>query len=185
MSRVCPSWLSFMLYNPLRKQFTDREKIICESKIGKNSTVLEVGAGNGFLTEVMAETAEKIVVVELQEGMVRKLGKRIGRFGDKVEIITSDISSVNLETGFADVCVVYYCFHEVSDQPAAVRNIARSVKGGGMVSIYEPTVEVGKKTMADTVKMFSDEGFIKEAESNGLFTRFVRMRKKENNDLTV
>ena len=179
MCHVCPSWLSFILYNPLRKKFTDRDKIIRDSLIQNNSTVLEVGAGNGFLTEAIAETAGKIVVAELQEGMIRKLRKRVERFGDKIEIITADISSVNLETGFADVCLLYYCFHEISDQPAAVINIAKAVKHNGILSIYEPTAEVGKKAMANTVKMFNDKGFIKEAENNGLFTRFVRMRKPE------
>ncbi len=179
MCHVCPSWLSFILYNPLRKKFTDRDKILSDSQIGKDSTVLEVGAGNGFLTEAIAEIAGKIVIAELQEGMVRKLRKRVKRFSDKIEIITSDISSVNLQTGFADVCLLYYCFHEISDQPAAAHNIAKAVKRNGILSIYEPTVEVGKKAMAHTVKMFSDAGFIKEVENNGLFTRFVRMRKQE------
>ena len=179
MCHVCPSWLSFILYNPLRKKFTDRDKILRDSQIGKDSTVLEIGAGNGFLTEAIAETARKIVITELQEGMVKKLRKRVDRFGDNIKIITADISSVNLETGFADVCLLYYCFHEISDQPAAALNIAKAVKGNGILSIYEPTVEVGKKAMAHAVNMFSDAGFIKEAENNGLFTRFVRMRKQE------
>jgi len=181
MCHVCPSWLSFILYNPLRKKFTDRHKIIRDSLIQSDSTVLEIGAGNGFLTEAIAETAGKIVIAEIQEGMVRKLRKRVGKYGNKIEIITADISSVNLETGFVDVCLLYYCFHEISDQPAAVHNIAKSVKRNGILSIYEPTVEVGKKAMASTVKMFTDTGFIQEAENNGLFTRFVRMRKKEDN----
>lgn len=177
MCHVCPSWLSFILYNPLRKKFTNRDKILHDAQIGKDSTVLEVGAGNGFLTEAIAGVAGKIVITELQEGMVRKLQKRVDKFGDKIEIITADISSVNLEAGFADVCLLYYCFHEISDKSAAAHNIAKAVKPNGILSIYEPTVEVGKKAMAVTVKMFSDKGFIKEAENNGLFSRFVKMRK--------
>ena len=181
MPHVCPSWLSFILYNPMRRKFTDRDKIVRDSMIGKDSTVLEVGAGNGFLTEAIAETARKIVIAELQEGMVKKLRKRVEKYGDKIEIITADISSARLETGFADVCILYYCFHEISDQPAAVINISKSVKNEGILSIYEPTVEVGKKAMEETVNMFNNEGFIKEAENNGLFTRFVRMRKQSGN----
>ncbi len=178
MCHVCPSWLSFILYNPLRKKFTDRDRILRDSQIGKDSTVLEIGAGSGFLTEAIAETARKIVIAELQEGMVGKLRKRVEQFGDKIQIITGDVSSVNLEAGFADVCLLYYCFHEISDQSAAVNNIAKFVKPDGIVSIYEPTVEVGKKAMADTVHMFNDKGFIKETENNALFSRYVMMRKK-------
>ena len=181
MCHVCPSWLSFILYNPLRKKLTDRDKILRDSLIGSDSSVLEVGAGNGFLTETIANTARKIVIAELQEGMVRKLRKRVDKFGDKVEIINADIASAKLEAGFADVCLLYYCFHEISDQSGAVINISKAVKNRGVLSIYEPTVEVGKKEMAETLKMFNDRGFIKEAENHGLFTRFVRMRKEQGN----
>lgn len=47
MSPVCPSWLSFILYNPDRKVFTDREKVLDESGVIADSIVLEVGGG-GF-----------------------------------------------------------------------------------------------------------------------------------------
>ena len=67
MSMVCPSWLSCILYNPVRKAFTDRLKIVTESGITKDSVVLEVGAGNGFITEALAENAGKAYAVELQE----------------------------------------------------------------------------------------------------------------------
>ncbi|MDH4028252.1 MAG: hypothetical protein OEU95_05440, partial [Nitrospirota bacterium] len=66
---VCPSWLSFILYNPLRLRFTDRDRIINDSCITPDSVVLEVGAGNGFLTEAIARVAKRTVCVELQEGM--------------------------------------------------------------------------------------------------------------------
>jgi 16S rRNA A1518/A1519 N6-dimethyltransferase RsmA/KsgA/DIM1 with predicted DNA glycosylase/AP lyase activity len=44
---------------------TDRKKILDESGITANSIVLEVGAGNGFLTEVIAERARKVYAIEL------------------------------------------------------------------------------------------------------------------------
>lgn len=113
MSIVCPSWLSFILYNPVRKAFTDRQKIVTESGITKDSVVLEVGAGNGFITEALAENAGKAYSVELQEGMIQKLTKRVQKFGNKVAIIRGDIASIVLEKEFIDVCLLYYCFHEV------------------------------------------------------------------------
>jgi ubiquinone/menaquinone biosynthesis C-methylase UbiE len=183
MCRVCPSWLSFILYNPVRKRLSDRGKILRESGIAKESAVLEVGAGNGFLTEAIADQARKVVVVEIQEGMVRKLQKRISGFAGKVEIVTADIASYNVQAPFADVCLLYYCFHEVADKPSAVTKITRAVKTGGYLSIYEPGIEVGKKDMIETVRMFTDAGFNKEAEHENMFTRFARLRKTEERQL--
>lgn len=179
MCHVCPSWLSFILYNPVRKRLSDRWKILRESGITRESTVLEVGAGNGFLTEAIAEQAKKVIVVELQDGMVRKLQKRVSGSTGKVEIITADIAAYQVQAPFADVCLLYYCFHEVADKASAVKNITRAVKSGGYISIYEPSVEVGKKDMIATVRMFTDAGFVKETEHKNMFSRFARLRKTE------
>ena len=183
MCHVCPSWLSFILYNPVRKRLSDRSKILHESGITRESVVLEVGAGNGFLTEALADHAKKVIVVELQDGMVRKLKKRISGYADKVEIVTADIASYKVPAPFADVCILYYCFHEIADKPAAVSNITRAVRSGGYISIYEPGIEVGKKDMIETVRMFTDAGFEKETEHRNLFSRFAGLRKTEGRSL--
>lgn len=174
---LCPPRLSFILYNPLRKALTDRTKVLDEAGVGAEAVVLEVGAGNGFFTEALAGRAKKVYAVELQDGMVRKLKKRVRRFGDKVEIKHCDISLCDIGSGLADVCLLYYSFHEVSDQENGAFNIGRAVKKGGVLSIYEPAIEVDREAMSKSVKMFEDKGFEKDMEREGLFTRFVRMRK--------
>ena len=177
MSRVCPSWLSFILYNPLRSRLIDRVKILDESRIGPESVVLEIGAGNGFFTEAIAKRAKKVICIELQEGMAKKLKKRTGSCSDKVHIITADIAAYSPEGPFADVCLLYYCFHEVANKPVAAVNIGRAVKKGGTLAVYEPTVEVGRKDMQRTIALFEEKGFHKEAEHSSIFSRFSRLRK--------
>jgi ubiquinone/menaquinone biosynthesis C-methylase UbiE len=177
MSPVCPSWLSFVLYNPVRKALTNREEILTESGVTDDAVVLEVGAGNGFLTEVLAEHAKKVYAVELQDGMIRKLRKRVKNFGNKVCVIRGDIAWIVLEEDCADVCIMYYSFHEVSDKINAADNISEAVKKGGILSIYEPTIEVGKLDMKKTAAMFEKRGFTKEMERTRVFTRYVKLRK--------
>jgi tRNA A58 N-methylase Trm61 len=177
MSFVCPSWLSCILYNPVRKIFTDREKILTESGVTAGSVVLEIGAGNGFFTEFLVERAKKVYAVELQEAMIKKLQKRIQDYRDKVLLIRGDIASVVLEEEIADVCLLYYSFHEVTGRVSAAENISAAVKRGGILSIYEPTLEVGEIQMNETVAMFEQRGFSRDTERNRFFTRFVRLRK--------
>jgi ubiquinone/menaquinone biosynthesis C-methylase UbiE len=177
MCIVCPSWLSFILYNPIRKVFTDRDRVLRESGIANDSVVLEVGAGNGFFTEFLAERVKKVCAVELQDGMVRKLRKRVARFGDKVAILQCDIAACGIEDNGADVCLMYYSFHEVKDKAGAAGNISRALKAGGVLSIYEPFIEVNKREMRKTAEIFESSGFTKEAERDTLLTRFVRLRK--------
>ena len=177
MCHVCPSWLSFILYNPLRKTFSDREKILDDAGITADAVVLEVGAGNGFLTEALAERAGEVISVELQNGMVKKLKRRVERFGNKVKIITADISSYSHKDRPVDACLLYFCFHEIHDKPRAVINITGALKAGGILSIYEPSVEVGKRVMQQTISAFESAGFQTELQRSALFTRFARLRK--------
>jgi len=177
MSFVCPSWLSFILYNPIRKVLTDREKIMDESFIAPDSVVLEVGAGNGFLTEVLAERAKKVFAVELQDGMVKKLRRRIGNAGANVEIIQGDAASVEWGKEFADVCLLYYSFHEIWRKSEAAENIAGAVRPGGVLAVYEPTLEVNREDMSAALGLFEHFGFEVEMERDQFFTRFARLRK--------
>ncbi len=177
MCLVCPSWLSFILYNPLRKLLTDRRQILDESGVNAGSVVLEIGAGNGFLTEALAGIAGRTIAVELQDSMVRKLKKRVPPRPGKIEIITGDISSVSAGEDIADVCLLYYSFHEIGDKQGAVANIGKMLKKGGVLSIYEPSVEVGEREMRKTLSMFEEIGYVLEVARNGLFTRFARLRK--------
>lgn len=177
VNMVCPSWLSFILYNPVRKYFTDRKRVLTESGVSASSVVVEVGAGNGFLTEALAEHALKVYAVELQEGMIRKLKLRVKRFGEKVSIIKGDIALVSLDEGCADVCILYYSFHEFGNKRQAVDAIVKALKKGGMISIYEPTMEVGKQSMLKTSLLFEKKGFEKVRERDNFFARFVSLRK--------
>jgi ubiquinone/menaquinone biosynthesis C-methylase UbiE len=171
MCFVCPSWLSFILYNPLRKILTDRKEVMDEAGITGRSVVLEVGAGNGFFTEALAGRCLKVYAVELQEGMVRKLRKRVGGFGDKVEIIQADVSRADIGKAVVDVCLLYYSFHEIGRKVEAASNIARSLKPGGRLAIYEPSVEVNEADMAMTLRLFESSGFSLVKEGKTLFSR--------------
>jgi ubiquinone/menaquinone biosynthesis C-methylase UbiE len=177
MCVVCPPWLSFILYNPLRKILTDRGKVLEEAGITCDSVVLEVGSGNGFFSEILAQQAKKVYAVELQQAMVAKLKKRVARFGDRVRIIECDIAACGIEDKVADACLMYYSFHEVKDKAGAVRTVCRVLKEGGVLSVYEPTIEVNAREMRNTVEMCVQSGFKREAERTGLFTRFVKLRK--------
>ncbi len=177
---VCPAWLSFILYNPLRKLLTDREGVLAESGVTEGSVVLEVGAGNGFFTEVLARVAGKVYAVELQDAMVDQLARRIAGYSDRVEILLGDIAELGYPEGFADVAFLYYSFHEIDRKAEGAANIARAVRPGGILAIYEPTIEVTKKAMERTRGIFEGLGFRTEARRDGLFTRFLRMRKERD-----
>jgi hypothetical protein len=47
----------------------------------------------------------------------------------------------------------------------------------GILSLYEPTIEVTKRDMEQILSLFKDVGFIREVEWSHILTRFMRLRK--------
>ncbi|RLC37253.1 ribosomal RNA small subunit methyltransferase A [Candidatus Falkowbacteria bacterium] len=71
------------------------DKIIKAADLNKNDTVLEIGPGLGFLTEKLAEKAEKVIAVELDDKIVDILKKRIKEKKIKnIEIINGDVLKI-------------------------------------------------------------------------------------------
>lgn len=69
------------------------DNIIEAADIQKDDTVVEIGAGLGFVTEQLVHYAKKVIAVELDEDMVRELEK-IG--ADNLEIVHADILKTDI-----------------------------------------------------------------------------------------
>jgi 16S rRNA (adenine1518-N6/adenine1519-N6)-dimethyltransferase len=66
------------------------------AELAENDTVLEIGPGLGTLTSVLLRRSKKVIAVEFDEDLARKLP---GQFpGKDLEVIQSDILSFDLST---------------------------------------------------------------------------------------
>ena len=74
------------------KNFVDK---IVESADIENQNVLEIGPGIGTITYEMAKTAKKVVVIEIDKGLIPILEQNLEEF-DNVKIINEDILKVDL-----------------------------------------------------------------------------------------
>ncbi len=79
--------------NFLINKYTAKKEIEY-AEINKNDIVLEVGPGKGFLTNLLAEKAKKVICVEIDKKLVKHLENIIP---DNVEIINNDILKVDLK----------------------------------------------------------------------------------------
>jgi len=71
------------------------EQVVSAAEINAGDEVLEVGAGLGNLTRLLAQTAKRVVAVELDEKMILVLGDMLGSY-QNVDIIHADILEVDL-----------------------------------------------------------------------------------------
>lgn len=85
------------------------DHIADEAAVGASDTVLEVGPGLGTLTSILLGRAEKVISVEFDEELARKLP---GQFpGKNLEVVYSDIlqyDARNLPAGYKVVANVPY-----------------------------------------------------------------------------
>ena len=80
---------------------------------------------------------------------------------------------VSLVVGSIFLPVVFAASDDLTDHPGYVDFSSLTALANG-----EPTVEVRKRDMEKTVKLFEEKGFVKEEEGAHLFTRFALMRKR-------
>ena len=83
------------------------EKIVACGEIEKTDTVLEIGAGLGSLTRMLAQAAGRVVAVEIDRKMIPPLKEVMGRY-DNCEIVQGDILELDPATliGEKDYLVV-------------------------------------------------------------------------------
>ena len=70
-------------------------KIINAAEITKNDMVLEIGPGIGTMTQYLAESAGKVIAVEIDKNLIPILGETLAEY-DNVTIINEDILKLDI-----------------------------------------------------------------------------------------
>lgn len=103
-----------------------------------SGTVVEIGAGTGLNLPWYPEAVERLVLVEPDPAMRRRLEARaraLGRSG--VEVVDAPGERLPLDAGEADeaVCTLVLC--TIPDHAAAARELFRVLKPGGRWHFFE------------------------------------------------
>lgn len=72
-----------------------RRRIAEVLNLRSDDLVVEIGAGHGAMTELLAEQARRVIAIELDSALVEKLKERL-RTDPRIEIFESDILSTDL-----------------------------------------------------------------------------------------
>lgn len=78
------------------------KKIAAAARITKDDIVVEIGAGIGVLTEILAQESRKIIAVELDKNLVEILKEKLAAY-DNVEIHSGDILKFDFNS-ISDAC---------------------------------------------------------------------------------
>jgi ubiquinone/menaquinone biosynthesis C-methylase UbiE len=125
-------------WDNMRKSFYGeevREAVLNAAQISPDDTVLDVGAGTGFLTQGAAMIARKVIAIDFSRGMsdesIAKLGK------GKVEFRIGNVERMQLLDSSVDVVIGNMVLHHCPHPETAIAEMARVLKPRGRIAISD------------------------------------------------
>jgi ubiquinone/menaquinone biosynthesis C-methylase UbiE len=104
---------------------------------GADGATLEIGAGTGLNLEHYPDAVSRLVLVEPDKHMRRKLGRRLETLGRTAEIVDAPAGALPFPDASFDTVVVTYVLCSVPDQQEALAEIARVLKPDGRFLFLE------------------------------------------------
>lgn len=99
-------------------------------------TVADLGCGTGNAAELLAPLVRRVVAVDQSAPMLNAARKRLERF-ENVEFVEGDLGHLPLESGSMDAAVCLLVLHHMADPAAALREMARVLRPGGILLIAD------------------------------------------------
>ncbi|HEV2118610.1 MAG TPA: methyltransferase domain-containing protein [Candidatus Bathyarchaeia archaeon] len=125
-------------WDKMRKNFYGeevRDAVLNAARISPDDTVLDVGAGTGFLTEGAAMVARKVIALDFSRGMsdesIAKLGK------GKVEFRVGNVEHMQLPDSSVNVVIGNMVLHHCPHPEVAISEMSRVLRPGGRMAISD------------------------------------------------
>src|SRR5256712_12342726 len=125
-------------WNVLRKSFYGdevRHAVLAAAKVLPSDTVLDVGAGIGFLTEGAAKIARKVIALDFSEAMTGE--SRVKLSGRNVEFKIGNVEQIPLPDASVDAVIGNMILRHCPNPDIAVKGMARGLVPGGRLALSD------------------------------------------------
>ena len=137
----CPSWLVPLLENPYFEAVAGAGTLLDRAGVAPGMTVLDAGCGPGRVTLPAAARvgpAGRVVALDLQPAMLAKVRARLEAEDVRhVELVQAGLGDGRLEQGRFDVALLVTVLGEIPDREAALAELRRALRPGGVLSVTE------------------------------------------------
>ena len=155
--------------------------------------MLEVGPGGGYYSRAVAGRLQangRLVLVDIDRGMLDFTLRRLRSRGleSSVQAFQSDATSLPFEDRSFDAAFLVAVLGEVTDPPAALRELFRVIRDGGRLVVGEALVDPHALPPDQLRRDASDAGFEFDRRTGGrssYLVRFRRPRRGRNRQLTI
>jgi len=138
----CPSWLGWMveLDNPFTR-VNHAQFIVDHLGLEPGMTVLDAGCGPGRVTVPLARAVGPdgdVVALDVQEGMLARAHEKVDAAGlANVRYLEAHLGGGRLPANAFDRAVLVSVLGEIPERLAALKELHRALKPGGLLSITE------------------------------------------------
>lgn len=133
--------------------------------------VADLGAGEGTLSQLLAQRAEKVIAVDLSEKMVefgRELAERHGLAN--LEYRVGDIEEPPIEAGSVDLAILSQALHHAEHPQRAIEAAFRILKPGGrliVLDLLQHSFDEARELYADRWLGFAESDLANMMENAG------------------
>ena len=125
-------------WDVLRKSFYGdevRDAVLNAAKIRPSDSVLDVGAGTGFLTEGAAKIAQSVIALDFSEAMMGEARAKLS--GRNVEFKIGNVEQIPLPDRSVNAVIGNMILHHCLIPEIAIKDMARVLAPGGRLALSD------------------------------------------------
>jgi ubiquinone/menaquinone biosynthesis C-methylase UbiE len=151
------------LLHPLRGLILSPKRLVKYLGLRPDFTVLELGPGPGYFSVEVARSLPqgRLILVDVQPEMLEMARERLSSTGfTNVEYFAGDAVSLPLESDSVDVAFLVAVLGEVPEPLAALHEVMRVLRPGGLLSLTEHSIgDPHSLSQSELVRMAEGAGF--------------------------
>ena len=156
-----------------------KNKLISLKLLKSDMTVIDLGAGNGYLSRAVAGYVRKVLAVDISAEMLSQLRKKALEEGlTNIETREGDGCDMSVADGSVDLVCANMYLHHIEDIESAIKEMFRVLKAGGnifLADLAEHSNTELKEQMHDIWQGFKPTELRKVFERSGFKNVKVQM----------
>jgi len=175
-----PAILTGLIDNPIRRRMQPPSTLADRLLLQPDMLVLEVGPGKGTYTIEVAKRVPdgKVVAIDIQEGVIRKLEQRCKEIGiDNIEPKIMDVYNLDFENEVFDRIFLVCCLAEIPDPTRALKELNRVLKPNGLLCLVEAFSDPDYPLARTEIRWARNAGFTVDSKHGNWFIYYLLLRK--------